>query len=164
MPNLSPEKLLATAIDRLRSERAALMSRVSEIDASFGRLGISPAGSAAVTPATAGKRIGRPPGTKNSPKKSPIATKPAKPAKSATVAGKPGRKKGKRGSFAISGEESILAFVASAGQPNAAEINIHWKNEGRGGVANTPISKLVKAGKLKSVAVVGERGSRYTIA
>ena len=160
MPKLSPENLLATAIDRLRSERATLMSRVSDIDASFGRFGISIIGT--VTPAVAAKpgmRIGRPPGSKNSTKKSAIVAKPAKPAKAA----KP-TKKGKRGTFAVSGDQSILTFIKSTDKPSTADVNAHWTKEGRGGKADNTLSLLVKTGKLKRIVVEGERSSRYAIA
>jgi hypothetical protein len=152
MPKVSPEKMLSNAINRLRSERTSLMARVSEIDASFGRLGIAlkdtAAAEVAVLVGKLGKRRGRPP-------KAPKAAK--------AKTGKSGRR-GARSKFGVSGDESILAFVTQHGQPNAAEINTHWKKEGRGGVANTPISRLVKAGKLTRVSVEGERGSRYKIA
>ena len=49
-------------------------------------------------------------------------------------------------------------------QPNAAEVNVHWKQEGRGGKADKALGELVKAGRLKRVMVAGERGSRYKIA
>ena len=161
MPKLSPEKILATAIDRLRSERATLMSRVSDIDASFGRFGISIIGT--VTPAVAAKpgmRIGRPPGSKNSTKKSAIVAKPTKPAK---AAGKPVTKNRKRGKFAVSGDESILTFIKSTDKPNTADVNAHWTKEGRGGTADNTLSLLVKSGKLKRIVVEGERGSRYSV-
>jgi len=80
---------------------------------------------------------------------------------------RPGRPAGsvgkrKRGSFAKSGEQSVLDFVKSHGKPNAADVNKHWQGEGRGGKADNALSKLVKEGKLKRVEVKGERGARYT--
>ena len=167
MPKLSPETLLANAISNLRNERATLMSRVSEIDASFGRLGIAVAATvAAAVPVIVGKigklgkRIGRPPGSKNSTQKSTIAAKPPKaPGKPVTKSAK----KGKRGTFAVSGDQSILTFVQGADKPNTADVNAHWTKEGRGGTADNTLSLLVKSGKLKRIVVEGERGSRYSV-
>jgi hypothetical protein len=66
----------------------------------------------------------------------------------------------------MSGEQSILQFVAKSGAKGAsgADINNHWKSEGRSGGAYTPIGKLVSAKKLKRRKVKGERGSRYATA
>lgn len=143
MAKKSLENELESAIGNLRSERAQLLSRVSEIDASFARLGIK-VDAVIATPA---KRLGRPPAAAS-------AKKPGPKPKSG----------GKRGSFAISGDESVLEFVKKAGQPNSAEINAHWTKEGRKGKADNSITKLVKTGKLTRVSVEGERGGRYKIA
>ena len=162
MPKLSPENLLAAAIDRLRSERATLVSRVSEIDASFGRLGIAVAVAVTVPVVDGkigklGKRRGRPPGSKSVP----MVAKPIKPA---IAEGKPATKNRKRGRFAVSGDQSILTFVQGAATPSTADVNAHWTKEGRGGKADKALSTLVKAGKLKRIVVEGERKSRYAIA
>ena len=78
---------------------------------------------------------------------------------------KPGSKRRrKRGSFAMSGDESILAFVKSAGNPTTKDVNKHWKGEGRGGAADNALTKLVKLKRLKRTQVNGERGSRYQLA
>ncbi len=69
-----------------------------------------------------------------------------------------------RGSFSMSGEASVLAFIAKHGRPNAAEVNKHWADEGRGGRADNALTKLVKQKKLKRIEVADERGSRYSIA
>lgn len=78
---------------------------------------------------------------------------------------KAGRKRGKRSHFAVTGGESILAFVRSRGKSGATttEINDNWKNEGRKGTAYVLIGKLVKEGKLHREALKGVRGSKYTL-
>jgi hypothetical protein len=75
---------------------------------------------------------------------------------------KPGSKRRKRGSFGVSGEESVVAFVKKAGTPTTKEVNKHWKAEGRGGTADNTLTKLVKLKKLKRINLVGQRGSKYT--
>jgi len=79
----------------------------------------------------------------------------------ATTGGKKRRKR--RGSFTMSGDESILAFVKSAGSPTTKEVNQHWKGEGRGGSADNALTKLVKTKKLKRINIKGERGSKYSV-
>jgi hypothetical protein len=166
MPKFSPEKQLSNAISNLRSERAELIARISEIDESFSRLGIALSSASVAAPAgkaTTGKRRGRPPGSKNSAKKA-AAVKSAKATKAAGSAEKPAVKQRKRRKFAVSGDESILSFVqGSTGQPNTPEVNAHWQKEGRAGTADNALSLLVKAGKLKRITVEGERSSRYAI-
>ena len=78
-----------------------------------------------------------------------------------TTGGKKRRKR--RGSFTMSGDESILAFIKSAGTPTTKEVNQHWKGEGRGGSADNALTKLVKTKKLKRINIKGERGSKYSV-
>jgi hypothetical protein len=85
--------------------------------------------------------------------------------KTIAAIGNQGRKKKRvRRKFAVSGEQSIVDFVKSKSNPVGREIEKHWKNEGRAGVAANLISKLVKAKKLKRVPLKGERGSQYSAA
>lgn len=58
----------------------------------------------------------------------------------------------------------IVAFVKQHKQPTTREINAHWKGEGRPFTADVPLGKLVKEKKLKRTPLVGERGSRYSLA
>lgn len=92
------------------------------------------------------------------------ATRGAKVAKAAK-AGK-GRKAGrrKRGKFEMTGEESILKFVAAKGKPTTAEINAQWFSEGRGGKADNTLTRLFKEKKLKRIEDPEVRGSRYAVA
>jgi ribosomal protein S14 len=71
-----------------------------------------------------------------------------------------------RRKFAMSGAESIVAFVSKAGSKGAttAEIVKNWKSQGRGGDGYTTIGELVKARKLKKESLEGQRGSRYVAA
>ncbi len=140
---------LKRLVSKLQSERETLVRQIEEIDATFTELGIT---------ASAPKRRGRKPGTK-------VAAKAG--AKTGAKRGpKPGKKRGrkKRGSFAVSGEDSVLNFIKSAKNPTTAQVNEHWTKEGRGGKADNTISKLVKANKLKRTNIKGERGSKYKVA
>lgn len=140
MARTANPKTLAKAIESLRRDRRQLVKRLAAIDETFAKLGLSTAESAG------GGRRGRPPGS-----------------------GKGGVKKGrrrgrrKRGKFSMSGEESVLGFVKKHGKPNAAELNKHWKAEGRGGKADNALTKLVKDKKLKRMESAGERGGRYAV-
>jgi len=76
----------------------------------------------------------------------------------------PGKRKRVRGKFAVSGEQSILAFVKSKSSPVGREIEKHWASEGRAVTAANLLSKLVKEKRLKRTPLKGERGSRYSLA
>lgn len=82
----------------------------------------------------------------------------------AVPAAKPARKGRRRQGFKITGEESILQFVREHKNPTTAEITAQWKDEGRGGTANNPLTRLVADKKLKRVPNKGGRGSRYVLA
>lgn len=88
------------------------------------------------------------------------------PAAAAEVAAAPtkGRKgRRKRGSYATTAEESVLAFIKEEGNPTTQEIKAHWMSEGRGGSADNELSRLTKKRKLKRIPIPGQRGSRYTL-
>lgn len=61
------------------------------------------------------------------------------------------------------GEESVIAFVRAHGNPSTAEINDHWRGEGRPGVANPTVARLLKRGALHRENDPTVRGSRYRI-
>jgi hypothetical protein len=61
------------------------------------------------------------------------------------------------------GEESVLTFVREHGNPSTAEINDHWRGEGRPGVANPTVARLLKRGALRRENDPTVRGSRYRI-
>ncbi|HEY7119214.1 MAG TPA: hypothetical protein VH475_21675 [Tepidisphaeraceae bacterium] len=61
------------------------------------------------------------------------------------------------------GEESVLAFVRQNRNPTTAQINAHWRNEGRPGVANPTLARLLKRGWLRREDDPRVRGSRYRV-
>ena len=128
---------LATLINQLQAERQQHVDAITQIDATFAQFGITP---------TPRKRRGRPPG------------------RTAAAAPAPAKKRRKRGRFKISGDESVVSFVAKKGVATTAEINVHWAKEGRAGRADNALVKLIKDKKLKRENIKGERGSKYTVA
>jgi hypothetical protein len=110
------------------------------------------------------RRRGRPPG---SGKKQMAAAMSAGAGAGAGAAG-PGRGRGRRrrrrGSFAMSGDESVLSFVQKKGDATTSEIQKHWQSEGRGGKADNSISRLFKDKKLKRTPLENQRGSSYAVA
>jgi hypothetical protein len=81
-----------------------------------------------------------------------------------SAAEQPAKRGRRRQRFAISGEESVLAFVKEQGKPTSQEIERQWKAEGRKGRAAKALSKLTREKKLKRTPLQGQRGSRYTLA
>src|SRR3954451_14245604 len=54
----------------------------------------------------------------------------------------------RRGKFEMTGEQSVLQFISGRVSPTTAEINEHWRGEGRRGVANVILLKLLKQGLI----------------
>jgi hypothetical protein len=75
-----------------------------------------------------------------------------------------GKRKRTRHKFAVSGEQSILAFVKSRSNPVGSDIQNNWEREGRAGAAANLMSKLVKTKQLKRTPLKDGRGSRYSLA
>ena len=140
---------LKKLIAQLQSERQQHVEAIEEIDRTFSELGID----AEMAPRRRGP--GRPAGRRGGRR-----TKAAKTGKKATKAGRRRR----RGRFARSGEDSVVSFVKSKGNPSTAEVNQHWKSEGRAGKADNTLTRLVQQKKLKRQKIKGERGSRYQAA
>lgn len=69
----------------------------------------------------------------------------------------------KRRSFELTGEQSVLKFVRERGNPSTAEINTHWKAEGRRGLVNVTLLHLIKRGQLRRESDPTVRGSRYVL-
>ena len=134
-------KLLKGLVAKLQAEKQAFLDAIAEIDAIFGQFGVAIVGK---------KKRGRPRGSKGK--------RASKVMKRKTV-----RRKGKRGKFATTGAESILAFVRKAGKSGApgSEIADHWKSEGRGQGVYPILGQLVKGKQLKRKKIKGERGSRF---
>ena len=93
-----------------------------------------------------------------------VPGRPGRPKGSKNVVSRKGGQRRKRGSFAVSGDESILAFIKKVGTPTTKDVNNHWKGEGRGGTADNALTKLVKLKKLKRTNIKGQRGSQYSVA
>ena len=129
---------LAGQIESLLKSRAGHQSAIDEIDAALAGIknALSGGSSGSIVKSSTGAKRGPKPGSK---------------------------RRRKRGSFAMSGDESILAFIKSAGTPTTKEVNQHWKGEGRGGSADNALTKLVKTRKLKRINIKGERGSKYSV-
>ena len=94
------------------------------------------------------KRRGRPPGSRNGTQ----------------AAAGPGRNKRTRGSYATTGDESVMAFIRQNKRPTTKEIREHWASEGRKGTADNVLSKLFRERKVKRTPVEDGRGSRYSLA
>lgn len=153
MPAVESPSNLVELVQRLEVQKsehaqvtAAVTSTLEEISGLLGALlgGARPAGASAVSKA---------PQPKASVAKAPIARPAASPAKA-----------GQRQKFAVSGDQSILNFVRRKGNPTTAEIQAHWKSEGRGASADNSLSKLFREKKLKREPHKQGRGSRYTLA
>jgi len=97
---------------------------------------------------------------KSAPAPATVAA-PAKPAPKA----KPARRRRK---YSTTATDSILGFIKERGGATTAEINQHWRKEGRKGSADHNLSGLVKEKLLQRTPLgekVGSRlGSRYTAA
>ena len=91
-----------------------------------------------------------------------LGTKPAKlPSRKPAVLTKPAKRH--RRTFAVSGDELVLAFVKAKKSPTTKQINSHWKSRGRAYTADNTLTKLVKEKKLKRTPVVEGRGSQYSV-
>jgi hypothetical protein len=147
---------LLKLIKKLQDERASHVKAIEAIDQTFSELGI---GAEPAAPAAPAKRRGRPVG---SGKKAKAAKKPAAAAAAAakqTTKKKPGKRT--RQTFAVSGDESVLAFVQANPDCTTAQVNDHWTTEGRAGKADNALGKLVKDGKVARKNIKGQRGSTY---
>ena len=69
-----------------------------------------------------------------------------------------------RGRFNQTAIQSVLAFIRDRGNPSTAEINGHWRSEGRKGTVNVTLLKLLKDGLIRRIQDETVRGSRYVIA
>jgi len=67
-----------------------------------------------------------------------------------------------RGSYKMTAEELVLAFVRDQRNPTGREVNEHWRAAGRPWSADVTLGKLVKAKRLRRTPLDGERGSRYS--
>jgi hypothetical protein len=161
---------LTKRIQQLLDERQQLADEIGTIDATLARVGVALASNGrSHTPATPVAKHAAPtkhvapakPSTVKIPVKSSVKGIGKTPVK--TVGKSAVQSKSTNRKFAISGDQSILAFIKSKINPVGREIEAHWKAEGRKGRAINKVSKLVKDKKLKRTALKGERGSRYSL-
>jgi len=141
---------LPTRIQKLLEERQHHEAAISHIDevlqSVYSALG-----------ATAAPKRG--PGR---PSTASVAASVAAPAPAAAKVGR-GRRRS-RGSYATTGDDSVLAFIKANRSPTTKDIKAHWASEGRGGTADNVLSKLYREKKIKRLPLPGERGSRYAVA
>jgi hypothetical protein len=71
--------------------------------------------------------------------------------------------RGRRGKFQQTGEQSVLGLIRQQTNPTTAEINAHWRREGRRGAANVILLRLLKCGLIRREADPNVRGSRYCL-
>jgi hypothetical protein len=152
-PDIEINKRIQLLIDQRQQHADALANINQTLSAVAAALGsVSENGQAAVgaepvaaTPAK--KRRGRPPGVRN-----------------AVPAPAPSKSRRSRGSYATTGEESVLGFIKSNKKPTTSEIKAHWASESRLGTADNVLSKLFREKKVKRTPLgKGIRGSRYSL-
>lgn len=68
-----------------------------------------------------------------------------------------------KGRFALTAEQSVLQFIREKKNPSTADINGHWRSEGRKGTANVTILKLLKQNAIRRENDPHVRGSRYVV-
>lgn len=112
-------------------------------------------------------KVGRPPkkGKVGRPPKKGKVGRPPKATKAATR-GKATAKKAKkrvRGTYAETGDEFIISFLAKKGSATTNEIRQHWTKAGRRGKAENNLTGLVKSGKVARTPTPGEAGSTYSL-
>jgi hypothetical protein len=69
-----------------------------------------------------------------------------------------------RGRFERTGIDSVLDFIRRNANPTTAQINAHWRAEGRKGTANVTLLKLLKDQVIRREEDPSVRGSRYRLA
>ncbi|HYE19991.1 MAG TPA: hypothetical protein VEA69_16190 [Tepidisphaeraceae bacterium] len=67
----------------------------------------------------------------------------------------------RKGRFALTAEVSVLEFVRQQGAPTTAQINDHWRREGRRGTANVTVLRLLRQNRIRRQHDPAVRGSRY---
>jgi len=138
-PRRSAVETIAAALNDLRAQRQAHLDALAEIDDLFTKFGIN---------TTAAPHRGR---------------EPSRPVAGARPVATPKRRKGKRGHFDQTADEFVLGLLKGKSM-TTAEVNGAWKEAGRGARADTTLSNLTKAKKLKKSKIKGAMGSAYTVA
>jgi len=65
--------------------------------------------------------------------------------------------------YELTGEESVIEFVRIQINPSTAQVNANWKGQGRPGVVNPILARLIKSGMLRREDDPSVRGSRYRL-
>lgn len=141
----TPTTTILDEIQRLQADRQKHIDALNRIDDVLKKI----ASTLAVTP------IGQIPGDT-----ARRVTTPPAPTRDATAAADARRKYNK---LPLTGEQFILAFVREHGTATTLEINAAWRQQGRGGVANNALGRLVKQGLLLREPLNDQRGSRYRV-
>jgi hypothetical protein len=141
-----PQTELSNRIQQLLAKRQEHVEAIAAIDDTLSGVGAALGGGVAAK--ANGAKAAAPAATRHAP---------------APAVKKRGRGRG-RAKFALSAEESVIAFVKDHKNPTTSEIKKHYSDEGRLGAADNTLSKMVKERKLKRTPLgKGIRGSRYTL-
>ena len=138
VPKHGPESDLAEKIRQLQADRQQHAQAINEIDQVLGRVEKALTELKAMTARTSGH----------------VSTAPH------SGDDRPRRHYQK---FELTGEESVLDFIRRQGHPTTAEINNNWHAQGRTGVANPILARLLKRGLLERESDPTVRGSRYRL-
>ena len=139
---------LAFQIKQLEESRERHAAAVAEIDHLLGRIGEAINSVHPSSPMASAKAIGNGSATWN-----------ARLGNASSLLLEGGRRKYHK--MERTGDQSVVAFIKESGTATTAEINAHWRAEGRGGVANNAIVRLLKRGELVRELSPGSRSGLY---
>jgi hypothetical protein len=133
---------LVARIAALREDRQKHAEAISKIDGTLRKISemLSTMGLVAQDEVDAGGGVGRP--------------------KTPSLTSQRPRKYRKLGMTAA---EFVLELLRIQGSATTLEINRAWRAEGRGGVANNTVGRLVSEGLILRESLEGQRGSRYRL-
>jgi hypothetical protein len=139
---------LVAQLHALQSDRARHAQAIAKIDATLERIGEMLIGTAPVPglPPPSAKAEGVP---------GPLPLLPA-------GVPPPGRPRKYR-KLELTGEEFIIDWIRQHGSATTLEINAAWRAQGRGGVANNAIGRLLKRRQVVREPIQNQRGSRYRL-
>ena len=142
-PSISAAQL-PTTIQTLLDERAEHVAAIGKIDKTLADVAaaLGTPVTAAVAKPSAPVAVAKPPATSNK-------SKPAK-----------------RGAYAVSATDLVLAFVKAKGNPTSKEVGEHLASQGRSaGATSNALSVLTASKKLKRKPFgKGKMGSTYSLA
>jgi hypothetical protein len=149
-------------VKALQEDRQRHATALAEIDATLARIGellsqAPPSGAAGATNMAARLLALEALGTEGLPVKRVV---PAEGPASAAPAPSARRKYRK---LPLTGEQFVLDLLRRRGSASTLEINAAWRAEGRGGVANNTIGRLLHQGQVVREPLSERRGSRYRL-